>query len=126
MIKDKILIVVALLYMAAGISGCGKKDEKLLGPKITFANDIEETTAKSYNIDVTITSSDGLVKVTVEKVFLSNEENEVIEEVTEFSDPKKYTFQSVISATKWTIIRFSATDKKGITTISSFTFIITD
>ena len=121
--KGKLFIsAVVFLYVAACITGCEKKDEKIFGPTITFANDIKETKANAYTVDVSITSKGGLTKVKVEKLLLFQPEaNELIDEVTEFADPKKYSFRQPISVTDWTIIRFTATDKTG-ESINSFTF----
>ena len=113
----------ALLAASAFFSGCSKKeDEPAL--KITFADNVTETKASSYNIRGTIKSINGLQKVIVEKVYMSAEEDETIAEITEFDNPKEYHFQIPVSVAKYTIIRFTPTDVKGNSTISSFIFTI--
>ena len=113
--------ILTLLALSIIFCGCSKKDKE---PdfEIIFANNITETEAKSYNVDVTIKSLNGLQKVLIEKVYLSAAENETIDEITVFDNPKEYRFQMAISVERYTIIRFTPTDTKGNSWVSSFTF----
>ena len=122
MINRKMLVMVAILFAAISFTGCKKKDEKIIGPEITFANDITETTASSYRVSVTIASSDGLQEVIIEKIVLLRGETELIEKITDFSDPKKFTYEEMFVTNEYCIIKFTATDKKGRTNIKSFEF----
>ena len=111
----------ALLAASFIFCGCSKKeDEPIL--KLTFADDISETKASSYNIRGTIESINGLQKVMIEKVYLSDTEDELIDEITDFENPKEYHFQVPVSVTKFTTIRFTATDVKGNSIVKSFFF----
>ncbi len=119
--REKLWMMIAFIVVTIGFMSCSKSDEETIGPEIKFAENIKETTARSGEVSVVITSSVGLKEVVVDMI-VDNKIIEVIETATEFENPKRYTFASEFRVSDYTHIRFTAVDKDNQRSIDSYTF----